>query len=162
MPKLNKKVAQETAQAEAWGSGPRLLPEGRYAGRLLSVEERDGNEFPQWSWRFTQLHNEEGESFGGSQFLNTSLSPKARGGLKAAFDAFGYTTDSDTEEMLGEWAVLHITQEVAQQGKRAGQTVNRVQSVAEFVPDDWDFDPDTVPADKPREQGSSGGSKDTF
>lgn len=169
MPKLNKKVAQETAQAEAWGNGPRLLPEGRYAGRLMAVTESDKpgpSGFHQWSWRFTQLHTPEGENLGGNQFLNTSLSPKARGGLKQAFDAFGYTTDSDTDEMLGEWAVLYITQEVAQQGAKAGQTVNRVQSIAEFDPDEWDFDPEEVPADKPRsgsgDATGAGGGGDSF
>lgn len=167
MPKLNKKEAQETAKTEAWGTGPRLLPEGRYAGRLMSVTESDQpgpSGYNQWSWRFTHLHDVEGNDLGGTQFLNTSLSPKARGGLKQAFDAFGYTTDSDTDEMLGEWAVLYITQGVAQQGKRAGQTVNSVNSIAEFVPDEWDFDPDAVEADKPRGDGGSerGGQKDSF
>lgn len=165
MPKLNKKVAQDTAKAEAWGNGPMVLPEGRYAARLQKVTESEKpgpSGFHQWSWWFTQLHNPEGETFGGTQFLNTSLSPKAAGGLKQAFDAFGYTTDSDTDEMVGEWAVLYITQETAQQGKNAGKLVNRVQSIAEFVADEWDFDPEEVPADKVRDAGSGAGGGDSF
>ena len=160
MPKLPKKDAQETAATDAWTSGPRLLPEGRYAARLQKVTEREGREYPQWSWWFTQLHDVEGNTYPGTQFLNTSLSPKARGGLRQAFDALGYTPDSDTDEMIGEWAVLYVTQEVAQQGQRAGQTTNRVSSVSPFDETEWDFDPATVPADKP--SGSSEDRGSTF
>lgn len=155
MPKLNKKQAKAVSEAE---SGSFLLEPGRYAGRLKSVTEREGREYPQWSWEFEALHDEDGKRKAGRQWVNTSLSPKAAWKVKEVFEALGYTTDSDTDEMIGEWAVLTVTQEIAEQGKYQGQTVNRVQTVAEFDPDDWPFDPDEVEATT----GSSDGDGDDF
>jgi len=141
MPKLPSKVAKEVEKAEAAGSGSYLLPEGRYAAQLVKVEEKDGNEYPYWVWEFTNLHNDEGTKCPGKMWNNTSLSPRSRGFLKQTFEAFGYTTDSDTEEMIGEWVVLHLVQEPIAKGPKAGQLRNSVSALAEFVPEDWDFEP---------------------
>lgn len=165
MPKLNKSQVKEVAKSEAWNpNGFKLLPEGRYAGRLQKVEERQGKEYPYWSWWFTQIHDEEGETYGGTQFHTTSLSPKAAGGLKATFEAMGYSLDSDTDEMIGEWAVLYVSQEIQAQGAKAGQMVNRVTGLGTFDPGDWEFDPDAVPADRVRgvEVAGTGRRADSF
>jgi len=147
MPKLNKKQASEVEKAEA-ASGSFLLPEGRYAAQLLKVEEKEGNEYPYWVWQFGNLHNKAGELVPGRQWNNTSLSPKSFGFLKATFEAFGYTTDSDTDEMVGEWVTLYLVQEPIAKGPRAGQLRNSVQSVFEFDGDEYDFDPSSfTPAD---------------
>lgn len=143
MPKLNKNAAKQVDKADA-ASGSFLLPEGRYAAQLKQVDEKDGKEYPYWVWEFHNLHDEEGVKRPGKQWNNTSLSPKSAGFLKATFEAFGYTSDSDTDEMLGEWVVLYLVQETIAQGQRAGQLRNSVQSLAEFNPDEWDFDQSTA------------------
>jgi hypothetical protein len=153
VPKLDKKTRAATEKAEAWGEGGgfALLPEGRYAGRLTKVDEREARsatQFPSWSWEFRHLHNEDGEEQRGRMWNNTSMSPKALGNLKAQFEALGFTLDSDTDEMIGEWCVLYVTQEVQTQGKNAGKTVNRVNGVAAFDESEWDFEPSEVAADK--------------
>lgn len=157
MPKLNKSQAAQVEESEA-ASGGFLLPEGRYAARLESVEEKEGNEYPYWVWQFEHLHNEEGVEQPGKQWNNTSLSPKSAGFLKASFEAFGYTSDSDTDEMLGEWVVLHLVQEPIARGPRAGELRNSVARLAEFDADDWDFDPDEV-GKKAKKGGSEKGGK---
>lgn len=162
MPKLTKKQAQEVEKAEAMGGGFLLEP-GRYAARLRSVTVRDGEEFPYWIWEFEAIHNEDGDPKPGRQWNNTSLSPKSRGFMKATFEAFGYSADSDTDEMIGEWVVLYIDQETQTQGKNAGRQRNTVTRLAEFDPDEWDFDPEEVPATSSGNGGGDGGgSGDDF
>ena len=171
MPKLPTAQAKKTAKADAWesGGGRQLLDDGRYAGQLFSVVEREGRKAPYWNWRFVNIHDIEGDPQGRvNLFLSTSLSEAAAGGLKQAFDAFGYTTDSDTDEIVGEWAVLYVRQEVQEQGKNAGQRVNVVSGLAPFDPDDWAFDPDEVPEYVERDRFDAGassgrrGSEDAF
>ncbi|AOE44382.1 hypothetical protein SEA_GHOBES_30 [Gordonia phage Ghobes] len=143
MPKLTKKVAAQVDKSEA-ASGSYLLPEGRYAAQLKSVVQKDGNEYPYWVWEFENLHDADGNKQAGRQWNNTSLSPKSLGFLKATFEAFGYTSDSDTDELVGEWVVLYLVQEPISRGPKAGQLRNQVQSLSEFNPDEWDFDPESV------------------
>lgn len=160
MPKLNKKLQAEAAKAEAWkGEGRRLLPEGRYAGRLAKVTEYQKSQgYDTWGWQFRHLHGEDGVEIRGQQTSFTSLSPKAAGNLRAHYEALGYSLDSDTDEMIGEWAVLFIVQETAERGKRAGQLVNNVAGISEFDPDDWDFNPEDIPADKDEDDSGAAGS----
>ena len=141
MPKLTAKVAKSVDSAEA-ASGSFLLPEGRYAAQLKSVNQKDGNEYPYWVWEFENLHDSEGNKKPGRQWNNTSLSPKSLGFLKATFEAFGYTSDSDTDEIVGEWVVLYLVQETVARGPKAGNLRNSVQSLSEFNPNEWDFDPE--------------------
>ena len=149
MPKLAKKAAAEVEKADA-ASGSYLLPEGRYAAQLKSVTEKNGDQFPYWVWEFHNLHDPEGTKRPGKMWNNTSLSPKSVGFLKASFEAFGYTADSDTDEMIGEWVVLYLVQEPrSPKGPRAGQLRNNVQSLSEFDASEWDFDPDEVAAEAP-------------
>lgn len=144
MPKLTKQTAKAVDKAEA-ASGSYLLPEGRYAARLNSVIEKPGKVAPYWVWEFVDLHDTEGVKRPGKQWNNTSLSDKSLGFLKATFEAFGYTSDSDTEEMVGEWVVLVLTQEPIASGPKAGQLRNTVSSLQEFDAADWDFDPEELP-----------------
>ena len=145
MPKLNDRQIKEVEKSEEWGDGFALLPPGRYAAELVKVEERPGVKAPQWSWEFSNLHDPEGKAYSGRQWYNTSFSEKALGNLKHMFNVLGYTLDTGTDEMLGEWATLVITKETQAVGKRAGQEVNRVQAVATFDPEEFDFDVAEVP-----------------
>jgi len=148
MAKLKVSDAKAVAAAEAWIGGPRILPAGKYAGRLQKVVERDDTDYDQWSWWFNQIHDEKGVKYPGVQFLQTSLSPKALGGIKAAFDAFNKSTDTDTDDMVGEWAVLYVSVTTQTIGKRVGEKQNRVDSIGKFNKADWKFDTSQVGPDK--------------
>ena len=158
MPKLAAKQAKAVDEAEA-ASGSYLLPEGRYAAQLLEVNEKEGAEHPYWVWAFGNLHDSHGNLVPGRMWNNTSLSPKSFPFLKATFEAFGYTTDSDTDEMVGEWVVLYLVQEPIGKGPKAGQLRNSVQSLQEFDKNKWDFNPaDFTPASA----NASSGSKEEY
>lgn len=161
MPKLDSKTASVVEQTEATHGGNfEPLPAGKYLGRLVEVKIRDEkNKYGavQWSAEFESLRPLEDPDHvaPGRQWLNLTLptSNKApanyangadkwekyqnmlRGRLKAFFESFGYTSDSDTEEMHGEWAVITVVVKTAQQGARAGQKVNEVSDI-EMVPED--------------------------
>lgn len=158
MPKLKKAMAKQVDKAEA-ASGSYLLDEGRYAARLQKVEERtaqsSGNEY--WAWVLGDIHDSEGAKRPGRLWHNTSLSERALGFLKATFEAFGYTADSDTDEMIGEWVTVYVIQEPIARGPKAGQLTNRVQTLSEFEADEWDFDPEDLPA-----LNGAGGSDDEY
>lgn len=156
MPKLNKTQQKTVDKAEAWGDGSfSPLDPGRYAARLSKVESRQGPAGEYWSWEFEAIHDTEGNAKPGRLWHTTSLSPKSAGNLRATFDAFGYSTDSDTDEMIGEWVTLAVDIEIAGQGKRAGQRVNRVRGLSEFEADEFDFDTDDVPATVASATGST-------
>lgn len=145
MPKLNASTAKKVAAAEAANGGSFLLPEGRYAARLLEVESKQGQKGEYWTWVLTDLHDTEGTSHPGRQWHNTSLSEASFSFLKQVFEAFGYTSDSDTEEMIGEWVTIHLVQEQIARGNRAGEMTNRVRSLAPFNPEDFAFDASQLP-----------------
>lgn len=153
MPKLTKTAAKQVESSEA-ATGFALLPEGRYAAQLRSVVQKEGKVAPYWVWEFHNLHDEEGNRHTGRQWNNTSLSPNSAGFLKATFEAFGYTTDSDTDEMIGEWVVLYVAKSVIASGEKAGQPKNEVRQVLPFTPEDWPFDP--------ADTAKSSGSDDVF
>lgn len=144
MAKLTAAVAQKVAAAES-ASGSFLLPEGRYAARLQEVQVKEGAKGPYWVWVLTDIHDVEGNPKAGRQWHNTSLTDAAFGFLKATFEAFGYTTDSDTDEMIGEWVTLHLVQEQIARGPKAGEMTNRIRSIVEFDEDEFDFDPAALP-----------------
>lgn len=125
MPKLPKKKAQSVAQQE--GSDFEALPEGTYVGQLVSVKVSDkpgpsGAHY--WTWEFDVVEPEEHKNR--KLFVNTSLSDEAEWKMKEMFDAFGYSTDSDTDEMVGEQIKLAVSQRVIEQGSRKGQIGNNV------------------------------------
>ncbi len=152
MPKLDKKVATEVENTAPASAGGLLLEEGLYAAQLIKVTEHEGEEFDYWEWEFGNLHDENGTRRGGRQWNNTSLSPKSRMFLAQTFEAFGYTPDSDTDEMLAEWVVLSVVQEIRTKGKTAGKTVNSVNGLLAFNPEKWAFDPEEAAAAFAEEQ----------
>lgn len=134
MPKLNKKTAKEVDQAEETG-GFEPLPEGIYAARLMEVNVSDqpgpsGSHY--WTWVY-EIDDEDHPEYEGRRIWNTtSLSPKAMGmpgGLKSTFAAFGVSADTDTDDLCGEYVMLHLSQEVQQKGKNAGKMQNVVESI---------------------------------
>lgn len=142
IPKLSSKQAAAVEAATA-ASGNLLLEEGYYAVQLRSCEEREGTEYPYWVWEVHNIHDEDGALHPGRLWDNTSTSPKSTGFMKAVFEAFGYTSDTDTDEIVedGAWAQVYVTQVIQPTGKNVGQKRNEVQSWSEFVESDYEGAP---------------------
>lgn len=159
MPKLNTKLANKVQNAEpVHDAGFELLPAGPYLARLRSVEARQStNGHPQWSVRWEEIHNFDHERFPGMQFMDLNLPQDkmpasydkgqdkwdkyqrmCEGRLAAFFEALGYTADSDTDEMLGEWAVIVVSQSTIQRGPKQGEKRNEVRDV-QAIPDDLEI-----------------------
>lgn len=127
---------QKTEPVKETG-GFQLLPTGRYRARLFDVEAKtaQGSGNPYWSIQFTDIRDFEGEQYPGRQFYTLMLpqGPKPpkdfkgydgnnkplaeqwksvqdgrKGKLAGFFAAFGFTADSDTDEMLGEECVISV------------------------------------------------------
>lgn len=138
MAKLNKDLAKKTDEQES-GSFDALDP-GPYICKLNAVKVSDkpgpsGAHY--WTWEFEVAY---GDHKGRRFWTNTSLSEKALFKLKEVFDAFGYTTDSDTDEMIGEKVKLIVTKTIQDQGANAGQFRNEVARVLPFDPADAEDD----------------------
>ncbi len=124
MPKLPKKTAERVAANESDGFA--ALPENIYPAVLKEVSVKEGPSGEYWSWEFEV---EGGEFDGRKLWVNTSLSEKADWKMKEVFDAFGYSTDSDTDELIGLAVRLTVTQRVIDRGARKGQIGNNVDTV---------------------------------
>jgi hypothetical protein len=159
MPKLSAQQAKTVAATQAAAAGGMLLEEGYYAAQLRSVEEKTSDNGDYWEWTFHNLHDQAGAKHPGRQWNNTSMGAKSAPFLKQTFDAFGYTTDSDTDEMINEWVTLYITQEVRQKGVNAGKLRNTISSLSPFVPSDFDFDAD---AEAVTAESGGSGSRDDY
>jgi len=66
------------------------------------------------------------------------------GRIKEFFEAFGFTIDSDTDELIGEQCIVKIGQETSNYGQRKGERVNTVAGLAPLesagvVKEDTDF-----------------------
>lgn len=159
MPKLSKAQANTIEKSEAILGSTRFEPlePGRYIGRLAEVEARmSSNNNPLWSCTFDNIRGLDGEEHPGRQFYTLNFPTKAvrpkgwgedkeskkspdqrwadyqercKGLLHGFFTALGFTTDSDTDEMIGEDCVLDISIETIKEGDRAGQKTNRVQGL---------------------------------
>ena len=165
MPKLAAKDRKKVEKAEALGDGDfPLIPPGKYIAELTGVEARTsaaGN--PMWVAEFSEITGPDGETFPGRQWYNLNLPttptppdgyvPKGRekdpvkawesyqnmcsGRIKGFFEAFGYSADSDTDEMIGERCVITIGERVINQGPKAGQKANQVNGVAALDSVPW-------------------------
>ena len=156
MPKLPSAAAKAVEKSEAvhggGGSFEPLAP-GKYLAQLREVTVRDQTDkhgHTQWSAEFENLHSlEDHEKAPGRQWLNLTVplgkkmpasytngpekwekyQAMVMGRLKAFFESFGYTTDSDTDEMIGEWAVITVSQRTIQDGPKTGEITNRVDGI---------------------------------
>jgi hypothetical protein len=151
MPKLNAKLRKKVDKAEAVTGEFEPLKPGKYIATLSEVEAKNssaGN--PMWVCEFDSLENLDGDSQPGRQWYNLNLPTSdempadyekgeekwlqyqrlCEGRLKSFFEAFGMTTDSDTDEMIGEQCVLIIGVRTIKTGDRAGERTNSVNGVA--------------------------------
>lgn len=154
MPKLPTTEVNTVNNTEAaFGGNFEPLKPGFYLAQLRGVEVRDskrGGSY--WSVEFHNIYSLDGEKQPGRQWMNLNLpsvkpldgqteskhetyNRMSRQALAGFFEAFGYTADSDTDEMLGEWAVLQIGVRTIQSGPRAGEKANQVTAL-KAVPDD--------------------------
>lgn len=164
MPKLAAKTRKAVEKAEAVSGGFELIKPGKYIAELSNVEAKTSNAGnPVWSAEFNEIHSLDGERQPGRQWYNLNLpqdnmpedyKPKnskkspaeawesyqslCNGRLKAFFEAFGFSVDSDTDEMIGERCVLQIGQRTIQNGPKKGEDTNTVNGV--FPLDSVDFE----------------------
>lgn len=157
MPKLAAKDRKKVGSAEATSGGFEPIAPGKYLATLNGVEARTSNAGnPMWVAEFTEITALDGTKVPGRQWMNmmlpTSDTPPegytkpaekwemyqrlCAGRIKAFFEAFGYDVDSDTDEMIGEQAVIQIGIRTIQNGEKAGQKANEVNGVfpADSVP----------------------------
>lgn len=152
MPKLPKKAAKATAETESQSFD--ALPVGTYIGTLEQVTTHDGRaiasspadvdqfgegeKIPYWKWQFKDITGRSGEdvepgkTYPGKLWVQTSLGENSRWKMKEVFDAFGYTTDTDTDEMCGEKVVLVVTQRTIEGGPRKGEIGNNVDNLLPY------------------------------
>lgn len=150
MPKLNAKLKKAVDQSEAVTGEFEPLRAGKYIGTLSEVEAKNSsNGNPMWVAEFTDIRDLDDETKPGRLWLNlnlptTNTPPEdyakgeekwvqyqnmCKGRLKSFFEAFGYTTDSDTDEMVGDDCVLVVGVRTIQNGERAGEKTNSVNGV---------------------------------
>lgn len=143
-------MAQAVDQAQESTGSYELIQPGRYTATLTKVEVKDGNHgLVQWSAEFTDITDSNGDRKPGRQWLNLNIPTDApapasyvngpdkwasyqsvnKSRLKAFFTAFGYTVDSDTDEMIGEKAIIEIEIRTIQNGPRRGEQVNGVKGI---------------------------------
>jgi hypothetical protein len=150
VPKLNKAMAKQVDKAKEVGGGFEPFPAGKYIAELEEVEAKissAGN--PMWAIKFQNVVNLEGEEMPGRLFYNLNLpttdempedyakGPEkwkqyqdlCRGRLKNFFSAFGYSMDSDTDEMIGDKAILIVGIGTINKGPRTGQSTNQVNGL---------------------------------
>lgn len=124
MPKLSTATATKVEEAD---NSFEPLPEGIYNAVLDGeVEVKDGQNGPYWSWTF-KITDEGFE--GRQQWLNTSLSEKALWKLREVFEAFGYSADTHTDDLIGKPVKLMVVQRIIDGGKRKGEIGNDVGQV---------------------------------
>jgi hypothetical protein len=124
MPKLDTKTAAATAEQESQSF--EALPARIYPVVLRSVEVRASkkDQSPYWVWELEVCDDDEHK--GRKLWSNTSLKENALWKLNEVFTAFGYTTDSDTDEIVGEKCRIAVSQRLIEQGSRSGEMGNNI------------------------------------
>jgi len=135
MPKLPKAKARAVAQAP---EAPRFntVPDGVYRCQLKEVTVRTPKGGGDPFWRTVWDIAEKG--FSGRLFENISLGESSEWKMKEFFDAFDEEPDTDTDELIGEYAFLQLGSETQKVGKRKGEIVNTVEKF--IAPDEVDRD----------------------
>lgn len=130
MAKLNKQLAQQAQeQAEDWDGGYSVVQPGIYLCKLNDVDTtRSGPAGPYWNWEYETVgvHDEPK----GKRFWDiTSLSEKAIGRLGKVFEAFGASTEADTDDLIGSVVAVEVKIGTISKGDRAGEQRNEVVSL---------------------------------
>lgn len=138
MAKLTKNLAKTAADKASDWDGTGTVPPGVYLCRLTNVDtSRSGPKGPYWTWEYETVGV--GDEPASKKFWdNTSLSEQAIGRLGKVFEAFGATTEADTDDLIGDLIAVEVKVGTISQGERAGEQRNEVvtlhpaESHAEF------------------------------
>lgn len=167
MPKLSAGAVKMVDGAEARHESGGVFephPAGRYLARLADVATQDPDKHGSvvWSAEFQDLIRLETQTpAAGRQWLRLTLPQDPKKGipstytngpekwekyqamvtglLKGFFESFGYTVDSDTDELLGEYAIIDLGIRTIQQGEKQGQKTNQVNGIYP-IPEDLDLE----------------------
>lgn len=137
IPKLAAPLAQKAAEQDGTFSA---LDAGLYTGRLAKVEAKPastGN--PMWVVEFDDIRDLDGRKKPGKQWVNLVHLDNSMWKVKQFFDAFGYETNSDTDEMLGERCRLNLSVGEQLQGKNAGQLRNNIETMLPLLEGDYGY-----------------------
>lgn len=127
MPKLSKDIAKKAAKAESKGGSREPMPEGDYRVRLLEVEAKESsNGNPMWNWKYEVV---EGDFAGRFLWNNTTLVDAAMWAVNQTFEAFGVSTDTDTDDLIGEEVGVSVSIGEIGAGANQGKKRNNVESV---------------------------------
>lgn len=126
MAKLNKKLAKQAEEKKDDFDGFGVVDPGVYLCKLTDVNtEKSGPAGPYWTWEFTTV-GVGGEPKDKKFWDNTSLSEKAIGRLGKVFEAFGTTTDADTDDLIGDLVAVEVKVGTIKQGDKTGEQRNEV------------------------------------
>lgn len=126
MAKLNKALAKKAEEKKDEMPSFGIVPPGIYLCKLRSVDTtKSGPAGPYWVWEYESVGVKD-EPAGKRFWNNTSLSDKAIGMVAKAFEAMGYTADSDTDECIGELVAVEVKVGTQKTGENAGQQRNEV------------------------------------
>lgn len=129
MARLSKEKAQlaDSQKDELPDFG--VVPHGVYLCKLRDVNtERSGPAGPYWTWEFETVGIADEPS--SKRFWDiTSLSEKAIGRLGKMFEAFGATTEADTDDLIGQVVAVEVKIGTISKGERAGEKRNEVVAV---------------------------------
>lgn len=151
MPKLAKTMAKQVDKSKEVDGSFEPIPPGKYIAELEEVEatlSSAGN--PMWKIKLQNIFDLEGEQQPGRLFTNLNLPTSdempdgyakgpekwkqyqdlCRGRLKNFFGAFGYSVDSDTDEMIGDRCIVTVGVRTIQGGPRMGQLGNEINGFA--------------------------------
>lgn len=138
IPKLAAPLAQKAAEQDGTFSA---LDAGLYTGRLAKVEAKpaksSGNQM--WVVEFDDIRDLDGKKKPGKQWVNLTHTDNSMWKIKQFFDAFGYETNSDTDEMLGERCRLNLSVGEQEQGKNAGQLRNNIETMLPLQEGDYGY-----------------------
>lgn len=126
MAKLSKQLAQTAQEKSSDWDGTGTVPPGVYLCKLTNVDtSRSGPAGPYWTWEYETVGV--GDEPKGKKFWdNTSLSEKAIGRLGKVFEAFGATTEADTDDLIGQPIAVEVKIGTIRGGDREGEPRNEV------------------------------------
>jgi hypothetical protein len=124
MPKLSTKKAKSVGKAKSEFT---LLPNGIYEFKLERVNTGEGQAGPYWEWvlRIPEGHEHYPRRL--SHF--TSLSEESEFKMNETFAAFGVSTDTDTDDLLGSHVMAEVVQRTIQKGERTGEIANSINKL---------------------------------
>jgi hypothetical protein len=155
MPKLAAKVKKKVEKAKAVSGEFEPMKPGKYIATLNEVEAKKSNAGnAMWAVTFSDIESLDGEAQPGRLFTNLMMpidempedyKPKSskkspeeawetyqdlvNGRIKSFFEAFGFTVDSDTDEMIGEKCVVQVGVRTINSGVKKGQQGNEVNAI---------------------------------